>query len=451
MPPDGPRARVVLTIASAAFFLVTLDISIINVALASITAELGGGTTGQQWVIDGYTLLFAALLLSAGNLSDRIGARSALGLGIVVFGVTSGLCAGAPSITALVVTRCLQGLGAAVMLPASMALIREAFPDPRRRARALGVWAVGGAVSALVGQPLGGLLTTLDWRWVFLINLPVCVGMLLFLLAVAPSPRRPSRFDWPGQLLAVLALAALVLGLIEGGHTGFGDVLVVVSLTVAVLGLTGFVLVQARSPHPMMPLGLFRSPGFRLALPVGFAFMVGNYGNVFVVSLHLQQELGLPPLQAGLVFLPSAAFAVAGNLLSGPVANRFGARLPVVTGLLSMVVGLVALLLTTDLGSPVVTALCLVPVGLGGSVAMPSVTGVVLEGVPAELAGTASAVFNTFRQVGGAVAIAVFGALIATPGDMADGVRASLGVAAALLLLAALTSLRIRSAHTTDG
>ena len=170
-----------------------------------------------------------------------------------------------------------------------------------------------------------------------------------------------------------------------------------------------------------------------------------------MISLHLQQELGLPPLQAGLVFLPSAAFAVAGNLLSGPVANRFGARLPVVTGLLSMVVGLVALLLTTDLGSPVVTALCLVPVGLGGSVAMPSVTGVVLEGVPAELAGTASAVFNTFRQVGGAVAIAVFGALIATPGDMADGVRVSLGVAAALLLLAALTSLRIRSAHTRDG
>ena len=416
-------------------------------ALVRITAELGGGTAGQQWVIDGYTLLFAALLLFAGNLADRIGAKRALGLGIVVFGVTSAACAAAPGIGTLVAARCVQGVGAAVMLPASMALIREAFPDPRRRARALGVWAVGGAVAGLVGQPLGGLLTTLDWRWVFLINLPVCVAMVLFLLSVAPSPTRPARFDWPGQVLAVTGLAALVFGLIDGGHAGFAQPLVLASLTVAVLALAAFVLVQARSPHPMMPLGLFGSHGFRLALPVGFAFMVGNYGSVFVVSLYLQQELGLPPLRAGLVFLPSAAFAVAGNLLSGPVTNRYGARLPVVAGLSSMVLGLVALLLTTSLGDPLVTALCLVPVGLGGSVAMPSVTGVVLEGVAADRAGTASAVFNTFRQVGGAVAIAVFGALIAQPGSMAAGARTSLGIAAALLLLAALNSLRIRPAH----
>jgi DHA2 family methylenomycin A resistance protein-like MFS transporter len=171
--------------------------------------------------------------------------------------------------------------------------------------------------------------------------------------------------------------------------------------------------------------------------------MVGNYGNVFVVSLYLQQQLGLSPLHAGLVFLPSAFFAIAGNLASGPVTNRFGARVPVVAGLLSMVVGLVAMLVTTPLGHPWLTALCVIPIGAGGSLAMPSVTSVVLDGVPAQQAGTASAVFNTFRQVGGAVAIAVFGALIANPDRVDLGLRLSLGIAAALLLLAALNSLRI--------
>lgn len=442
--PDGPHARTVITIASMGFFLITLDISIVNVALAKIRAELGGGTTGQQWVIDGYTLVFAALLLFAGNLSDRVGAKRALALGIVIFTLTSAACAAAPSAALLIAARCAQGAGAAVMLPASMALIREAFPDPGRRARALGIWAVGGAVAGLLGQPLGGLLTTYDWRWVFTINLPVCVGMLAFLGVVARSPTRSAPFDYAGQVLAVVGLSTLVYGLIDGGHAGFTSPLVLLALAVAVLALTGFVLVQSRVAHPMMPLDLFRAHGFRLALPVGFAFMVGNFGNVFVVSIYLQQHLGLSPWHAGLVFLPSAFFAIAGNLASGPITNRFGARVPVVVGLSGMVIGLVALAITTPLGLPLLTAACVIPIGAGGSLAMPSVTSVVLEGVPAEQAGTASAVFNTFRQVGGAVAIAVFGALIANPDHIDRGLRLSLGSAALLLLLAALNSLRIR-------
>lgn len=443
--PNGPRARVVIAVASMGFFLITLDISIVNVALARIRAELGGGTVGQQWIIDGYTLLFAALLLFAGNLSDRIGAKRAMTLGITIFTVTSAACAFAPSAAVLIAARCVQGAGAAIMLPASMALVREAFPDPARRARALGVWAVGGAVAGLIGQPLGGLLTTVDWRWVFTINLPVCVGMLIFLRAVGSSPTQPAPFDWAGQGLAVLGLATLVYGLIEGGHSGFGSWPVLAALVIAVVALIGFLLVQSRVRHPMMPLGLFRARGVRLALPVGFAFMIGNYGNVFVVSLFLQQQLRLSPLRAGLVFLPAAFFAIAGNLASGPVTNRYGARLPVVSGLVAMAVGLAAMLIIAPLGQPLAIAACLVPVGAGGALAMPSVTGVVLDGVPARQAGTASAVFNTFRQVGGAVAIAVFGALIADPGRVVFGLRLSLGIAAALLLLAALSSLRIHA------
>ncbi len=448
--PNAAHAQVVIAVASMGFFLITLDISIVNVALAQIRAELGGGIVGQQWVIDGYTLLFAALLLFAGNLSDRIGAKKAMALGITLFGVTSAACAFAPSAALLIAARCAQGASAAIMLPASMALVREAFPDPARRARALGVWAAGGAVAALLGQPLGGLLTTVDWRWVFTINLPVCAGMLSLLRLVARSPTRPAPFDWAGQVFAVIGLSTLVYGLIEGGHAGFGSPPVVVTSTVAVLALVAFVLVQARVRHPMVPLDLFRARGVRLALPVGFAFMVGNYGNVFVVSLFLQQELGLSPLRAGLVFLPAAFFAIVANLASGPITNRHGARLPVVAGLTAMAIGLTALLLVTPLGHPTLIAACLVPIGAGGALAMPSVTGVVLEGVPAQQAGTASAVFNTFRQVGGAVAIAVFGALIADPDQVVFGLRLSLGIAAALLVLAALSSLRIQArAQTT--
>lgn len=433
-----------ITIASLGFFLITLDISIVNVALARIRTELGGGTAGQQWVIDGYTLLFAALLLFAGNLSDRIGAKKSIGLGIVAFGIASAGCAVAPSVGTLIAARCAQGAAAAVMLPASMSLVREAYPDVRRRARALGIWAVGGAVAALIGQPIGGLLTTVDWRWVFIINLPVCLGMIIFLFAVATSPTKPAPFDWAGQLLAFITLSTLVYGLIEGGHAGFSDLHVVVVLLISAAALVAFVLVQSRGRHPMIPLGLFEAHGFRIALLVGFAFMVGNYGNVFVVSLFLQQHLRLSPLHAGLMFLPSALFAIVSNLSSGLVTNRFGARTPVVVGLVSMVVGLLAVLVTAPLATPWMTALCLIPIGAGGAMAMPPMTGVVLEGVPADQAGTASAVFNTFRQIGGAVAIAVFGALIAEPESFLAGMSISLTAAAALLLLAALAGTRIQ-------
>jgi DHA2 family methylenomycin A resistance protein-like MFS transporter len=194
----------------------------------------------------------------------------------------------------------------------------------------------------------------------------------------------------------------------------------------------------------MMPLELFTSKGFRIALSVGFAFMVGNYGNVFTTSLFLQQYLGLSPLRAGLVYLPSAVFAIAGNLVSGPITNRFGPRLPVVAGQVSMVIGLVALLATVHLRSVLLVAVCVIPIGAGGSLAMPAVTGVVLDGVDPGQAGTASAVFNTFRQVGGAVAIAVFGSLIAASPAFLPGMRASLAIAAALLFITALISLQVR-------
>lgn len=448
VPTDrGPHraARLTLVLASLGFFLITLDILIVNVALTTIGRELGGSTSGLQWVIDAYTLLFASLLLFAGNLSERIGAKRAIGWGIAGFLMASVACALAPTLGALIAARAVQGAAAAVMLPASMALIREAFPEARERAHALGIWAVGGAVAGAVGPILGGALTTLDWRLVFAINLPVCVVMLVMLVRVGPSARRPARFDAAGQLLALLALAGLVFGLIEGGATGFGRWYVVVALAVAAAAVAGFLLVQAHGRNPMMPLDLFRSGGMRIALGVGFAFMVGNFGSVFVLSLYLQQHLGLSPLAAGLVFLPSAAFSIVGNVVSGTLVNRFGARVPVVAGLSTMVLGLVVMIVLAPFDSVVAVAVCTILTGAGGSVAMPPATSVVLASVPAERSGTASAVFNTFRQVGGAMAIAVFGAFLADRSQFVVGTQTSFVVAAVVLLVAALAAIRIRA------
>ena len=228
------------------------------------------------------------------------------------------------------------------MLPASMALIREAFPDPRRRAHALGIWAVGGAVAGAVGPLLGGLLTTVDWRLVFAINLPVCVGMLILLRWVAPSPDRPSPFDWAGQVLGDRRADGVDVRAHHRRLLGFGSLTVIVTLVVAAVGIVVFLVVEARGRHPMMPLEMFRPAGMRIALMVGFAFMAGWFGTVFFASLFLQQHLGLTPLQAGLAFLPAAIFAWRATCSAVPSRTGSAPRMPVVAGLLSMVVGSVA-------------------------------------------------------------------------------------------------------------
>jgi DHA2 family methylenomycin A resistance protein-like MFS transporter len=444
-PPPGRT----LFVASLGFFLITLDILIVTVALTRIGRDLGGGTVGQQWTVDGYTLMFASLLLLAGNLSDRLGAKLAFTIGIALFLLASVVCALAPTLGALVAARFVQGSGAAIMLPASMSLIREAYPDHRKRAHALGVWAVGGAVAGAVGPLLGGLLTTIDWRLVFAINLPVCVAMLILLAPTPHSPRRPSPFDWAGQITAVLALATLTYGLIEGGANGFGTPPAMTSLGIAAASTAAFLLIQARGSHPMMPLELFRPLGMRISLGVGFSFMVANFGSVFVASLYLQQRLGLSPLLAGVVFLPSAAFSVTGNIISGTLANGYGSRVPVMSGLTCMAAGLIGLLLTAPTGNPLWVGIFLILTGFGGAVSMPQVASVVLASVPAANAGTASAVFNTFRQVGGAVAIAVFGALLADPSTFVLGLQTSFVIAAALLILSAIASIFLPRTPTT--
>jgi len=455
---DRPRvshgAGFTLAAAVLGFFVITLDAVVVNVALPSVRRDLGGGITGLQWVVDGYTLMFAALLLSAGALSDRVGARRAFAAGVVVFVVASAACGLAPNLAALIVARFAQGAAAAVMMPSSMSLIGQAYPDPVRRARAVAAWAMGGAVASSSGPVLGGLLTLITWRLIFFINLPVGAVALLLLARTKHSPRRRVPFDWIGQVTAVLAMGGLTFGAIEAGADGFAAPQVVSAFAVAVVALAVFLAAEARVAHPMVPLDLFRRRNVSVANAVGFAFIVGYYGLPFVMSLYLQQQRGVSPLGTGLAFVPMMLIGAVLTPLSARIAERLGAPVLVSGGLSLMTAGLV-ILAVVPASTPVwVLAVLMVLVGLAGPLVMPPVTAVLLNSVPGHRTGTVSGVFNTSRQVGGALAVAVFGALLAQPGTFMPGLRGSLLLAAAAGLAAAASTLLLtppRSTHEPDA
>src|SRR4051812_37049513 len=270
-----PRAKFALAAAVLGFFIVTFDAVVVNVALPSIRHDLGAGITGLQWVVDGYTLMFAALLLWSGTLTDRAGARRVFAAGVGLFVAASAGCGLAPNLSTLVLARFVQGCAAAVMMPASMALIGHAYPDHRERARAIAVWAMGGAIASSSGPVLGGVLTSVSWRLIFVINVPVGAVALLLVRRIAPSPRRATPFDLVGQATAVTAMGALTYGAIEAGAAGFSAPRVVVAFVVAAVAAGAFVTAQRRGAHPMVPHGLFRSRNVSVSVAVGFAFVVG--------------------------------------------------------------------------------------------------------------------------------------------------------------------------------
>ncbi|MFE4683966.1 MFS transporter [Streptomyces sp. NPDC056721] len=446
-PQRPASAGWALGAALLGFFVITLDAQIVNVALPAIRDGFDGGMTALQWVVDGYTLMFAAFLLSAGSLTDRLGARRTFGIGMALFVAASAACGLAPNLGTLVVSRLLQGAGAAVIVPSSLTLIREAFPDARRRVKAISIWALGGSVGAAAGPVAGGLLSLLTWRMIFFVNLPVGLAALFLLARTARSPRRSQgSFDWAGQIAAVVALGALTYGAIETGAVGFTAGRVLASFTVAVIAAVVFVTVQAQREHPMVPLTLLRSRTMALTAGIGFALNVGFYGMIFLLSLYLQQTRGLSALATGLAFLPMAALTAFVSPSAAWFTGRFGARMPVVTGQVAMVLGLVLLAFVPASAPTWLFVALMVPVGSGGGLAVPALTSLLLDHVPAERAGTASGVLNTSRQVGGALAVAVFGATVAGRSGFLPGMDASLLIAAAAVLITTAASFLLKPA-----
>ncbi|MQY34561.1 Multidrug resistance protein Stp [Streptomyces sp. RB17] len=448
-PERSRHAVAALAAAVVGFFVITLDATIVNVALPTIRDELGGGMTGLQWLVDGYTLMFAALLLSAGALADRIGARRAFGSGVVVFAAASAACGLAPGLGILVAARFLQGAGAAVVMPTTLALIREAYDDRAGRAHAVAVWATGGAAAAAAGPLVGGVLTELSWRLIFFINVPVGVVALLLLARITPSPRRRVPFDLPGQVAAVAGMGGLTYGVIEAGADGFTASHVIAALAVAVLGTAGFFMIEARTAHPMVPLEMFRNRAMATAVTIGFAFMIGFYGMPFLLSLYFQQVRGLSSMATGVAFLPMMAFAALFTPASSRLVHRIGRRASITGGLLLMAAAMIILAVLPATAPPWAVAALMIPVGLGGPLVMPPLTAHLLDTVPAHRAGVAGGILNTARQIGGALAVAVFGALLAGRAGFLHGLRMSLFITVAVLLSTIVVTPLLGQRHDT--
>ncbi|MGI5453757.1 MFS transporter [Streptomyces sp. CA-249302] len=435
--PKRPSPVRTLTAALLGFALICLDASVVNVALPAIGSSLGAGMSGLQWVVDAYTLPFAALMLSTGAFADRAGASRAFALGTAVFTLASVACGLAPNLPSLIGARVVQGVAAAVVLPASLSLVRQAYPEPARRARAVATWAAGGSAAVALGPVAGGLLTTAwDWRAVFFVNVPVGALILALLVRAPRSERRPAPLDLPGQATAVLALTGLTFAVIEGGTAGWA------ALAVAVVAAAVFLRVEARGPHPVVPLALFRDRTVAVAVAAGAAVSVAFYSVVFVFSLFFQQVQGLSALRAGLAFLPMTGLIAVTNVVAGKLAGRHGPRLPMLIGQALAVVGLLLLLLYVDAGTPsALVAVLLVPLALGCALTVPPLTAAMMDAVPAERAGLAAGMLNSARQVAGGLGIAVFGTLVS--GGFVDGMRLSLAVGAVLLLVTFGLSFRL--------
>jgi len=417
--------------------MVVLDTTVVNIALPSIGRDLGGGISGLQWVVDGYTVVFGALVLSAGHVSDRIGATTAFGRGLALFGLSSAACGVAPTLGLLLVARVCQGAAAALMLPASLAVVGQAHVDPRDRARAISMWAAAGGAAVAAGPVLGGVLTqTLGWRSVFFINVPIVIATLALLPRVPRSPRRAARLDVPGQVSAVVALAALTFGVIQGGRVGFGHVQIIIALAIFVVAAASFVLVEREAVEPAVPLGLLTTRGAAGTIGAGLALYFSFYGVIFVLSLFFQRILHYSPTVSGLMFVPMTGLITFATVRTSGWTHRHGTWYPISVGFLIMLVGVLALV-TIDASSPWWRiALSTIPVGVGSGIAGPAIPVALLAAIPAEQSGIASGIANAVRLLAATFGVAVYGALIAGQVGFISGMQAALLVSGGAMVVA---------------
>lgn len=437
----------VTTAASFGFALVQLDVTIVNVALPRMADELHAGVAGLQWVVDAYALAFAVLLLSMGYLGDRLGSRRVYLGGMLVFALASVLCGASTDAAILIAGRTLQGVGAAAMLPCSLALLSHATAHAHAlRARAVGWWTAAGAIAIAAGPIIGGLLLSVtSWRSIFLVNVPICAlgAWLSWRVPETERKARSEHFDLRGLLLAIVALTGLTMAVIEAKPLGWTHPLVVACAALTAVTAPLFVWVERRCRAPMLPLRFFKAPGFSVAVAYGMIVNLTYYGMVFLLSLYLQRVHGYSALRTGLAYLPLTATFFGVNVFSGWLVGRIGARWPMVLGALIDAAGF-ALLLALDANSPyllMLPAFALLPAGMG--LGVPAMTTSVLSAVEKHAAGTASGVLNAARQAAGAIGVALFGALAGdSHARIVHGLHRSAWIAIGLLLLAALLAMR---------
>ncbi|MDQ3742752.1 MAG: MFS transporter [Actinomycetota bacterium] len=444
MTLTAAQKRVTLLAAIMGSFVALLDSTVVNVALPAIRGDLGGGLAGQQWVVNAYLLMLGSLILIGGSLGDVYGEKRVFTLGVAGFGAASVLCAVAPSIEALVAGRALQGAFGALLTPASLALIVAAFHGSERGA-AIGSWTAYSGIAALIGPLAGGwLVDTLDWRWIFAVNVPF-VAFTLALVARMPAiPRMDMgrRPDWVGAALCAIGLAGPTYGLIQQPEYGWGSAMVWLPIVAGLAVFGAFLAWERRERDPMLPLGLFARGNFAWGNVQTFA-MYGGLGVVFfLLVLFLQEVAGLEALEAGLVTLPTTIVMFFLSKRFGALADRYGPRLFMGIGPLVCAAATLLLLAMVDedpsLAADVVPGV--VVFGIGLSITVAPLTAAILADADEKNAGIASGVNNAVARVASLLAVAGIGAIIGGTLDL-DGFRMGLWFSAGLLTVGGLIGL----------
>jgi EmrB/QacA subfamily drug resistance transporter len=442
MPERHPRRWLILGVLCVSLLVVVVDNMVLNIAIPALIRDLGASTADIQWIIDAYILVFAGLLLTAGSLSDRHGRRLGLVVGLVVFGGASALATVCETSGQLIAVRGLMGLGAAFLMPGTLAILTTVFDDAERK-KAIAIWSSVLMLGALGGPTLGGLLLEHFW-WgsVFLINIPIAVIGIVAALAIIPESKGPaSRPDTVGALLSTVGMTALVWGVISAPEHGMGAPRTVGGFVIALVALTGFGLWERRVAEPMLPMTLFRNRNFRgasLSL-VLLAFSAG--GVMLAITQYLQFVLGYEPIKAGAAFIPMLVTTMVFNGIGVVVDKRFGARVALSAGLLLVAGGFAVLASLDPADGYLKLATALVVIGMGSGVASPAAVGTLLGALPPERAGVGSAVNDTVQQIGTALSVAVLGSVLTTAyraampagvgGPARDSLGDALGVAAA--------------------
>jgi DHA2 family methylenomycin A resistance protein-like MFS transporter len=432
-----------LTLAamSLGYGVVQLDVTIVNTALNSIGGSLGGGVSELQWVVSSYTIAFAAFILTAGALGDRIGAKRIFMAGFAIFTAASLGCALAPNAAVLIGARAIQGIGAAVLVPNSLALLSHAYPDDRQRGRAVGIWAAGASLALICGPLVGGgLIALAGWRSIFLVNLPVgLVGLWLSFRYAGETTRCQQReIDLPGQCAAIAALGCLAGAIIEGGTLGWLHPFVIAGFVASVALAVLFVWQELRAPQPMLLLSMFTHRLFALTALVGLLVNVAFYGLIFVFSLYFQRVNGWAPFATGLAFLPMMGAVLPVNLVAARVAERIGAPVTIAIGAALSAFGCMALLGIESGTSYMEIGGQLTIIGGGLGLLVPPLTSTLLGSVEKSRSGIAAGVLNATRQTGSVLGVALFGSLAGRAGGFMAGTHASLVISACLLLAAAV-------------
>ena len=430
------------TLAAVSFglFMIMLDNTVVNVALPAIQEDLGADLSQLQWIVAGYALTFAALMLIGGKLADAFGRRLIFVVGIVIFTLASLWCGLSGTAEMLIVARVVQGAGAALMNPATLSIISATFP-PKQRGAAIGIWAGVSALALAIGPLVGGLLTEhLSWHWIFFINVPVGVVAIAASLMLITESKDETHvsLDLPGLGTSALGLFALTYGLIEANTYGWTSARIVGSFVVAVVALASFVMIERRSRFPMLDLSLFRSGTYTGANLTMLLVALAMFGVFFFVSLYMQNILGYSAVQAGAAFLPMTLLIILVAPIAGKTSDRFGSRWLMTIGMVLLGVQLLYFSQLSATSSFWNLLPGFILGGFGMAMAMTPTAAAATRAVPVQKAGVGSAVLNAMRQVGGSIGIALMGAIVADQVTKRPGVEGFMAGFERALIVAAV-------------